>query len=210
MDLLEEKKLVLKAQKDPKAFGIIFDIYYPKILRYTIRRTGDIETAQDITSEVFFKALNKLWQFKWRSIPFSAWLYRIANNEVNQYFRKGAARKVTSLDMLTEKTNFEAISSENLQEEIEEAEREAERYTEYKIVQNILKTLPIHYQEIITLRYFEKKKLTEIALILNKKEGTIKSLHFRALNLLRSKLENATFSKLSIVTSEGRNIIENK
>lgn len=195
MDLLEEKKLVLKAQKDPKAFGIIFDIYYPKILRYTIRRTGDIETAQDITSEVFFKALNKLWQFKWRSIPFSAWLYRIANNEVNQYFRKGTARKVTSLDMLTEKTNFEAISSENLQEEIEEAEREAERYTEYKIVQNILKTLPIHYQEIITLRYFEKKKLTEIALILNKKEGTIKSLHFRALNLLRSKFENATFFK---------------
>lgn len=215
MDLLEEKELVSKAQKDPDAFGFIFDMYYPKILQYTTRRTGNVEIAQDITSEVFFKALKNLWQFKWRSIPFSAWLYRIANNEVNQYFRKGMSRKVTSLDNLMKETYFEPQALDDLREEIEEAEREIERHIEYKIVQNVLKTLPIHYQEIIALRYFEEKKLTEIAIILGKKEGTVKSLHHRALNLLRSKLPlrediNATFSKTSIITSEGRNIIKDK
>ena len=210
MDLMAEKELVAQAQKDPKAFGILFDMYYPKILQYAVRRTGDIEVAQDITADVFFKALKNLWQFKWRSIPFSAWLYRIATNEINQYFRKGLSRTTTSLENMMEESNFEIASQEDIQKELEETEAEIIRHKEYKIVQEVVKGLPVHYQEVISLRYFEKMKLTEIAVILGKKDGTVKSLHSRALVLLRSTLQNATFSKQNIIHSEGRNIIKTK
>jgi RNA polymerase sigma-70 factor, ECF subfamily len=207
MDQLEENKLVAEAQRDSQAFGVIFDMYYPKILQYATRRIGNLELAQDITADVFYKALHKLWQFKWRAVPFSAWLYRIANNEINQHFRKGTYRKVTSLENLMEGTDFEPQALEDLQKEREEAEREIERHAEYKIVQEAVRTLPLHYQEVISLRYFEKKKLTEIAVILGKKEGTIKSLHSRALVLLRKVLEahtqDATFSTQRIIRSEG-------
>jgi RNA polymerase sigma-70 factor (ECF subfamily) len=57
MDLSEEKELVRQAQKDPDAFAELYDQYYPKIFGYVLRRTGNLEAAQDITSETFFKAL---------------------------------------------------------------------------------------------------------------------------------------------------------
>jgi RNA polymerase sigma-70 factor, ECF subfamily len=88
MDLDEERELVRQAQKDPDAFAELYDVYYPKIFGYVLRRSANLEAAQDITSETFLKALRKLWQFQWRSISFSFWLYKIATNEVNQYFRK--------------------------------------------------------------------------------------------------------------------------
>ncbi|MGD0566687.1 MAG: sigma factor, partial [Candidatus Goldiibacteriota bacterium] len=71
MDKKSEKELVEEARRDPKAFGAIFDLYHAKILKYAAYRTGNAEAARDITSEAFFKALNKLWQFKWSGASFS-------------------------------------------------------------------------------------------------------------------------------------------
>jgi hypothetical protein len=70
MDLSEEKELVRQAQKAPDAFAKLYDQYYPKIFGYVLRRSANLEAAQDITSETFLKALNKLWQFRWRSVSF--------------------------------------------------------------------------------------------------------------------------------------------
>jgi RNA polymerase sigma-70 factor (ECF subfamily) len=70
-----EIKLVEDARRDPEAFGKLFEEYYPKILRYTMYRTGNTEAARDITSETFFKALKNLWKFRWIGTTFSAWLY---------------------------------------------------------------------------------------------------------------------------------------
>ena len=72
MELEQEKQLVGRAKNDPVAFGELYDRYYSRILGYIIKRTANIELAQDITSEVFFKALNNLHKFHWRDIPFSA------------------------------------------------------------------------------------------------------------------------------------------
>lgn len=64
MDLEQEKELVARARNDTEAFGELYDRYYPQIFGYVLRRTAGIEVAQDITSEVFFKALKKLGQFR--------------------------------------------------------------------------------------------------------------------------------------------------
>src|SRR6266403_1933487 len=97
----EEQALVERAKTDPRAFGDLYDHYYPKISGYILHRVGDVAAAQDVTSGVFFKAMNNLPKFQWRGVPFSAWLYRIAANEINSYFR-GSTRKPLSLDALYE------------------------------------------------------------------------------------------------------------
>lgn len=88
MDLDQEKQLVERAKNDTEAFGELYDQYYSQIFGYILRRTASIGIAQDVTSEVFFKVLKNLGQFRWRGTPFSSWLYRIAAHEIANYFRK--------------------------------------------------------------------------------------------------------------------------
>ncbi|MHC1578699.1 MAG: RNA polymerase sigma factor [Dehalococcoidia bacterium] len=184
MDLREEKELVRQAQKDPDAFARLYEQYYAKIFGYTLRRTANLEAAQDITSETFFKALKKLWQFRWRNISFSAWLYKIASNEVNQYFRKAEYQKSISLEELQEQ-GLELPSPADPESEVMKAQEELQQHQEFLEVQQRIVRLPAKYQEVIALRFFEKKQVNEIADILGKKEGTVKSLLHRAVEKLR-------------------------
>jgi RNA polymerase sigma-70 factor (ECF subfamily) len=184
MDLSEEKELVRQAQKSPDAFVQLYDLYYPKIFGYVLRRTANLEAAQDITSETFFNALRKLWQFRWRNISFSAWLYKIATNEINQYFRKAEYKKSASLEELQEQ-GFEPISSHNPESELIEAQEKLEQHQDFLEIQVKIVRLPAKYQEVITLRFFEQKQIKEISEILGKKEGTVKSLLHRAVEKLR-------------------------
>lgn len=186
MDLEREESLVKKAQRDPAAFAELYDHYYPKVFGYVLRRTASLEAAQDITSETFFKALNKLWQFRWRSISFSAWLYRIASNETAQHFRQSECKKSASLEALQEQ-GFEPASPDDPHSELVEAQEELDRHREFRRVQEKITRLPARYQEVIALRYFEQKQLKEIAEILGKKEGTVKSLLHRAIEKLREE-----------------------
>lgn len=204
----QEKALVEEAKRNPDAFGELFELHYEKIFRYVLRRTGSVAATEDIVAETFFKAMNKLWQFQWQGVPFSAWLYRIATNEVNGHFRKNS-RSLFSLDDYEDEYR-DALDSSDLREEVLEAEREVEQCTAYKEVQETIALLPIRYQEVLTLRFFEEKKVKEISTILNKKEGTVKSLLSRGVDQLRiklSELENTRTqpSALStILESEGR------
>jgi RNA polymerase sigma-70 factor (ECF subfamily) len=184
MDLSEEKELVRQAQKAPDAFAKLYDQYYPKIFGYILRRTANLEAAQDITSETFFNALSKLWQFRWRNISFSSWLYKIATNEINQYFRKAEYKKSVSLEELQEQ-GFEPISSHDPESELIEAQEQLKQHQEFLEIQGKIVRLSAKYQEVIALRFFEQKQIKEIAEILGKKEGTIKSLLYRAVEKLR-------------------------
>ncbi|MFU8795768.1 MAG: RNA polymerase sigma factor [Dehalococcoidia bacterium] len=186
MDLEKEKDLVKQAQRNPAAFAELYDFYYPRIFGYALRRTADIEAAQDITSETFFKALRGLWRFRWRSVSFSSWLYRIASNETVQYFRQADYRKSSSLDALQEQ-GFEPASPDDPHGELVEAQEELDQHREFRRVQEKIARLPAKYQEVIALRYFEQKQLKEIAEILGKKEGTVKSLLHRAIEKLREE-----------------------
>ncbi|MGB2988487.1 MAG: sigma-70 family RNA polymerase sigma factor [Candidatus Zixiibacteriota bacterium] len=184
MDLSEEKELVRQAQKAPDAFAKLYDQYYPKIFGYILRRTANLEAAQDLTSETFFNALNKLWQFRWRNVSFSSWLYKIAANEINQYFRRAEYKKSISLEELQEQ-GFEPVSSNDPESELIEAQEELRQHREFLEVQNKIVRLPVKYQEVIALRFFEQKQIREISEILGKKEGTVKSLLHRAVEKLR-------------------------
>ena len=192
MDLNEEKRLVERARREPEAFAKLYDRYYPQIFGYALRRVADIETAQDITSEVFFKALKNLGHFRWRSIPFSSWLYRIASNQINDYFRK-SKHKALSLEELSDTFN---ASSPSVEAEVLQAEEELKKHQDFLILRKSISKLPIKYQEVITLRFFEKKQIKEIAQILEKPEGTIKALLHRGLEKLKEMMgQNATFQE---------------
>jgi RNA polymerase sigma-70 factor (ECF subfamily) len=184
MDLSEERELVRRARRSPDAFAELYDQNYARIFNYALRRTANLEVAQDITSETFFKALKKLWQFRWRNVSFSAWLYRIASNEVNQYFRKAEYKRSASLEELQEQ-GFEPVSPYDPESELIEAQEELKQHEDFLEIQARIARLPTGYQEVIALRFFEKKQISEIAEILGKKEGTIKSLLHRAIERLR-------------------------
>ena len=198
MDLNQEKKLIKSAQKDQEVFVEIYNQYYPQIFGYILKRTANLELAQDITSETFFKALNKLWQFRWRNISFSSWLYKIATNEINQYFRKGKYKSI-SLEILQEQ-GFEPIASNDPENEIIAAQEELKKHRDFLICQEKIAKLDIKYQEVLTLRFFEQKKIKEISQILNKSEGTTKSLLHRGLKKLKEKMQ--PFSEPGIIDSE--------
>lgn len=186
MNIDDEKELVLRARKDPEAFGEIFDAYYDPIFGYVLRRVGDVQASQDITSEVFFKALNKLWQFKWKDVSISSWLYKIATNEINQYFRRNK-RTFFSLEEVLERGGYDFKSDVDVLEEIVKKEEAISRSEKWIELRGQLELLPEKYQEVLVLRFFEDKKINEICEILGKKEGTVKSLLHRGIVILKRK-----------------------
>ncbi|MCD6429399.1 sigma-70 family RNA polymerase sigma factor [bacterium] len=184
MDLLKEKEIIQRAKRDPQAFGLLFDKYYQPIFGYILRRTANVALAQDLTSQTFLKALKKLKRFKWRNVPFSAWLFRIATNEVNAFYRYQKRHKKILIEDLPE------ISSRiNLLKEVERAEEELKRKEEFLKLHQCISKLNSKYQTVITLRFFEKKKISEISQILGKPEGTIKSQIHRALKELKKLIQ---------------------
>ena len=184
-DLEREKELVERAKNHTDAFGELYDLYYSEIFGYVLRRTASIEIAQDVTSEVFFKALKNLRQFRWRDVPFSSWLYRIATHEIANYFRKSKQMQVCLEDV----ADSISISNPSAETELLEAEAELKRHEEFLALHENISKLSVKYQEVITLRFFENKQLKEIGEILGKREGTVKSLLHRGLEKLRKLME---------------------
>lgn len=187
MNIEDEIKIIHDAKKNPEAFSPLFRIYYPQIFNYVARRVGGVEMAEDIVAETFFKAVKNLWQFQWRGIPFSSWLYRLAGNEVKKYYRRNKYSSF-SLEKMCEEGIIEPADSSDLVEEICEAEAIFQKHTDFLKIQKLLRSLPCKYQEVISLRFFEDKKIREIAEILGKKQGTIKSCLSRGIALLRNKM----------------------
>jgi RNA polymerase sigma-70 factor (ECF subfamily) len=184
MDLEEEKHLIEAAKTDPLAFGRLYDAYYSRISNYLLHRLSHAAVAQDITSEVFFKAMTKLHTYTFRNLSFSSWLYKIANNEIKMYYRK-KERKFFSLEFLFEQHHFEPPDSVDIEQELIAAEEALSRSQQFKKVQRQLLTLPLIYQEVLVLRFFEEKSLAEISEITGKNLNTVKSLLSRGKEKLR-------------------------
>lgn len=194
MDLTAEKALIEQARRNPEAFGALFELYYRPIFNYTLKRVSHIEIAQDITSEVFYKAVKNLWKFTWKNISFSAWLYRIANNQIIDWYR---SKKHISLDRLQAESGYDLANVRRFEKElIESEEKKLSEEIDVITLHSYIVELPSKYQEVIVLKYFEKKKLSEIGEILGKKEGTVKSLVSRGLDKLRVIIEKHTPTQL--------------
>jgi RNA polymerase sigma-70 factor (ECF subfamily) len=197
-----ERNLVERAKSSPEAFGEIFDMYYERILAYALKRTADPDVAADIAAEVFAKALKNIGWFTWRGIPLSAWLYRIAGNEVKMYFRH-QKYVPTSLNTLLD-AGYDPSDSD-LTAERRELEKEIDQSGEERRLLKSLAVLTCGEQDLLALRYFEGMKTREMAELLNKPEGTVRSMLSRAVRELRKVFEDTQQKPNSrIIGSEGR------
>ncbi len=184
-----EQTLVTAAiQGNHAAFGQLFDAHYTQILGYCVRRTGTIEIAEDITSEVFMKAWRSVSAYHVRGIPFRAWLYKIATNELRMHYRTGKYHTL-SLDELSEEQGYVPISTTDIHQEAMEAQDLLDQQLQFHHALEKIQQLPVKYQEVLVLRYVEHKKLNEIAIITNRKVGTVKSLLSRGMVKLRAVMQ---------------------
>lgn len=176
--LKEEELLVEAAQRDPEAFGALYERYLDAIFRYCVYRVHSREDAEDITAQIFMKALRALPRFQWQKVKFSAWLYRIAHNEVIDYYRKSKA----TIDI--EEVAFKLEDDKPLPDEmvINKEERAA-------VWQHVRK-LPQHYQEIITLKFNDEMNYREIGEVIGKSESAVKMLFFRCFRKLREQMQD--------------------
>lgn len=181
---MDETQLLETIKKNPEAFSEIFRIYYKPIFGYVYRRTANFDDTADISADTFLKAFKHISNFRYTGISIKVWLYRIATNEVNLYFRnKQKHSSVFERLIIDDKAIFKKF----LADDRHEIEIETQKHEQYLLVLNQLKTLPVKYQEVISLRFFEGKEYKEIIEILNINEGTLKSLLSRGLEKLRQK-----------------------
>jgi len=182
--LSSEEQLIRRARTDPRAFGELYDRYYPKIFGYVFRATTDYAVACDITSETFLKAWIKLGSFKWKGISISSWFFRIATNEINQYFRRRSYTPHTVMEQSLLGLSSWGNGAFPIDRSVNPYLR-LEKLEEYRWIHTLLDRLPPIYRTVIVLRYFEDLGIREIAEILDKKETTIRSLLFRGLERLK-------------------------
>jgi RNA polymerase sigma-70 factor (ECF subfamily) len=175
----EERELVINARQDPDAFARLYDLNYSRVFNYLLYTTGDVETALDLTSETFLKALRAMPRYVLTGAPFSAWLLKIASNEAKMHFRKG--KRGTEIEYMDETVEVRASV---LQEEVVRAADEIASCEEFVILAPLLRELSPKYREVIFLRFYEGFSIAEIAESLGRSPGTVKSQLHRGLKAL--------------------------
>lgn len=189
---LNEERLLKDIAEDPRKFGEVFDAYYSKIFGYAFRRTANYDAAKDIAAETFLRAYTGIGKFKWRNISILHWLYRIATNELNKYL--GASSYTPeSLTRIHEEYNVDLTDYSNAETERIRLEEDLERHREFVKVNDLVRKLDAKYQDVISLRFYEQKSIKEIAIILGKKEGTVKSLLSRGIDKLKESLRGQEY-----------------
>ncbi len=187
---ISEQEWIAQAKADPESFSVLYERYYSQILNYTFRSAFSVHMAEELTSRTFFKALTQLEKYRARG-SFRAWLYRIATNEIRMYWR--TQKKHHTIDSLwreqLRRIHFTSSDTNT-------PERIYEDMSRFVQLRHTLGRLPKKYQTVLFLRYFEDLPIGEIADVLGKKTGTIKSLIHRGLKRLRAlfKEQDATFS----------------
>jgi len=171
-ELQQERDIIERSRNDPRAFGELYEKYFERIFNYVYRQTDDEDLAGDLSSQTFINALNNLSRYEYRGVPFSAWLYKIASNEVNKHYRKNKGKKVFSLEEVRVK---ELIESSDMEWDDEQVQQ---------LVQ-FMKDLPTDMLQVLELRFFEDKDFKEIAFILDITESGAKMRTYRALDKLR-------------------------
>lgn len=171
---VDERLLIEAAQKDPGRFGDLYEMHFGRVYAFVSRRVADRGTAEDLTSDVFHKALANLSRYQWRGVPFSAWLYKIAANSIADRSRQ-SSREIPSSDDLPEGSTIP---------DVEEIDR---RTCLFRLVDQ----LPADQRQVIVQRFVEQRSIREIAEQLKRSEGAVKQLQFRALEKLRSQMEGA-------------------
>jgi RNA polymerase sigma-70 factor (ECF subfamily) len=173
----EERLLVEAAQSDPAKFDALYELQFERVYAFVANRVRNRATAEDLTSEVFHRALANLPGYEWRGVPFAAWLLRIAANAIADQFKR-AAREFPSPDDPPEPAADPDLQASEL------------RAIEYRAqLFRLVGQLPEVQKQVVYERFVEQRSIGEIAQRLGKTPGAIKQLQLRAVQNLRSQME---------------------
>jgi RNA polymerase sigma-70 factor (ECF subfamily) len=177
----DEPRLIRLAQQgDAAACAALYDLHYDAVYRYCYYHVGDVTLAQDLTSEVFVRMVENLESFDSRGRPLLAWLYTIARNLIADTYRQtGPVSKLMLDEALADHDETPASSTER--------RLLADRLS------SMLKHLTKDQRQVIVLKFLQGHTNAEIARLMGKSEGAIKSLQHRALAALRRALEEENF-----------------
>jgi RNA polymerase sigma-70 factor (ECF subfamily) len=200
----EERRLVEAAQRDTSRFTDIYECYFELVYAYVARRVRNRVETEDLTAEVFRKALQSLPRFKWRGAPFAAWLFRIASNMIADRAKHNARERDVSFDETRElaisgsgpssvavnslpksasgQPTAQANAATSQQTELEESEQRAELF-------RLVNDLAEDQRRVVVMRFSEERSIREIAQELGRSEGAVKQLQFRALQNLRERIK---------------------
>lgn len=169
-DEVDERALVEAARADPARFLDLYDRHFHRVYVYVLRRVRNRTDAEDVTSEVFHRALAYLHRYEWRGRPFVAWLYRIAAHEL-------ADRRLDSARVLGAEPPDRGS-----------ADLDFERHV---ALFQLVDRLPADQRRVIELRFGEGRSIREVAEALGRSDGAVKQLQRRALERLRAHLEDS-------------------
>jgi RNA polymerase sigma-70 factor, ECF subfamily len=172
----DDRLLVEAAKKDPSRFAELYELNFARVYGYIARRVRDRDAAQDLTSDVFHKALASIHTFEWRGVPFAGWLLRIAANMIVDRSKR-RAKEVTGQELPD-------LPDLDKRPKLEESDQCARLF-------GLVDQLPQDQRRVIAMRFAEEKSIREIAQALGRTEGAVKQLQFRALQNLRARMEGA-------------------
>jgi len=176
----DEQSRVRRAKEhDQIALTQLYEENFDKIYRYIVLKIGDRAEAEDMTQQVFLNALKSISSYKWKGMPFSAWLFRIAHNQVVDHYRRKSRSTTVPLD-------------ENIASGYDNPGREAERKMEIEEMNRATKQLTNAQQEVISLRFAGELSIAEVARVMRKSEGAIKALQHAAIISLRKIMSTGT------------------
>ena len=172
----DEESLIRQAQhRNPEAFAQLYEENFDKIYRYITLKIGNAIEAEDMTQQVFLNALQSISSFKWKGVPFSAWLFRIAHNQVVDYLRKKTKQATVSLN--------ESLVSHN-----DDPQLITEQRLDIEQLILVTKQLTEAQREVISLRFAGGLSIAQVAEVMGKSQGAVKALQHSAIVALRKEL----------------------
>jgi len=176
--------LVIRARTDADALGRLYDVYYERIFRFCVHRLFSKNTAEDVTSTIFFEVARRIRNFAGRTEnDFRNWLYAIAANQANAYIRKTSRRK-------------QLLQNAAKQEPVDNNCPEESLVLDWQTLYSAVLKLKPKHQTIITLRFFEKLEFEQIAKIINAKPATVRVTLHRILKKLKNHLQSVVDGEL--------------
>jgi RNA polymerase sigma factor (sigma-70 family) len=168
----DERELVERAKQDPRQFGALYDRHFQQIYRFVYSRVREQSAAEDVTSEIFIKALKAMPRYQDTGRPFAAWLYQIAVNAIADRYR--TLRPAHSLD------DFHDLSVAGPALEDLAAHRD-----ELRRIWTLVEQLPAQQKTALVLKFQEDMKIEDIAVAMGKSAGAVKLLIHRGVSRLR-------------------------
>jgi RNA polymerase sigma-70 factor (ECF subfamily) len=168
-----EQDWINQARQDPAAFKPLYERYFRNVFLFLLKRVGDKELAGDLTQQVFLKALLNIPRYEIRGVPFSVWLFKIALNHMNEYYRKTKHLRTVVIDTDALEILYEEMTADQRLEDLEQR------------LPVILQKLDLPDLQLIELRFFESRSFHEIGQLLGITENNAKVKTYRTLERLK-------------------------